>query len=212
MTKKGKFIVLEGGEGAGKSSQIAELKKEFGDSILTTREPGGSPFAEKIRSLILSPEAGETEAKTLFGLFWAARADHLNKTIIPALTAGRHVLCDRFDSSSYVYQIYGQEDPGLQELFFQVRDVYLGEYRPDLYIYLEIDPQIGLKRKVAQTEELSNHFDDRDLDFHWRIKKGFGEFFNSVSCQKVDANLPFEVVREELLQIVKLLIGDEDKN
>jgi dTMP kinase len=111
-TKKGKFIVLDSGEGAGKTLQLKRAEEFFGDKILVTREPGGSKYAEQIRELILhSIYASQADAKTLFALFWAARADHLDKTIRPALLAGKTVLTDRFDSSTYAYQIIAQGQP-----------------------------------------------------------------------------------------------------
>ena len=129
------FIVLEGGEGAGKSSQMESLKKDFGDNFVFTREPVGSLYAEEIRNLILkSPNASQADAKTLFALFWAARADHLKNTILPALDAGKHVICDRFDSSTFAYQIYGQEAHELEDFFWKMRDFYLQDIKPDVYI------------------------------------------------------------------------------
>lgn len=204
--KRGKFIVLEGCEGAGKSTQIEELEKKYGDKIITTREPGGSPFAEVIRSVILSSSAKEADSKTQFGLFWAARADHMRNTVIPALKAGKHVVCDRFDSSSYIYQIYGQEDPSLKDLFFKVREVYLGEYVPDVYIFLDVDPQEGLSRKNKQKGIVLNHFDQRDLSFHKRVREGLMEFFEIVSCKKIDANKSFKKVSNELVKVIDSVI------
>src|SRR5579864_4280814 len=108
VMEKGKFIVLEGGEGAGKSTQLRVIKEILGDDIVITREPGGSPYAEEIRNVILkSTNAGQADAKTHFALFWAARADHMKNTVLPALNAGKHVISDRFDSSTFAYQIYG---------------------------------------------------------------------------------------------------------
>lgn len=204
--KRGKFIVLEGCEGAGKSTQIEELKKVYGNKIITTREPGGSPFAEVIRSVILSSSAKDADAKTQFGLFWAARADHMRNTIIPALKEGKHVFCDRFDSSSYIYQIYGQEDSSLKDLFFSVRDVYLGEYIPDLYVFLDVDPKEGLLRKNKQKGIVLNHFDQRDLAFHKRVREGLIEFFEIVSCKRIDANKSFKKVTSELVQVIDSVI------
>ena len=166
---RGKFIVLDSGEGAGKTLQLDRAKKHFGDRILVTREPGGSKYAEQIRELILhSIYAEHADARTLFALFWAARADHLDKTIRPAIMAGQTVITDRFDSSTYAYQIVAQGATDLKELFWQMRDVYLQDLKPDLYVYLDVDPAIGLARKSGQGPEEINHFEARKLDFHQR--------------------------------------------
>lgn len=200
---KGKFIVLEGGEGAGKSSQLKKLKEKLGDSIVVTREPGGSPYAEEIREIILnSKNASQANGKTLFALFWAARADHLKNTIIPALESGKTVICDRFDSSTYAYQIFGQEMEELKANFFNFRDFFVGEYKPDLYIYLDVSTEVGLSRKSGQPEEV-NHFEERKIDFFNRMEKGFKEFFEKVPNIKINADPSFDEVAEELEKIVR---------
>lgn len=206
MAKRGKFIVLEGCEGAGKSSQLEKLKEVYGKKIVTTREPGGSPFAEIIRNVILSPDAKKADGKTQFGLFWAARADHMKNTIIPALNSGKHVICDRFDSSSYIYQIYGQEDSVLKDLFFHMRDVYLDGYKPDAYIFMDVEPKTGLKRKAGQKGVVLNHFDQRDLSFHKRVRNGLMEFFEQIPCEHIDANESFKKVHNQLVKKIDSIL------
>jgi dTMP kinase len=206
-SSKGKFIILEGSEGAGKSSQIKKLAEYFGDKVIITREPGGSPYAEEIRNVILKSEyASQADAKTHFALFWAARADHLKNTIIPALESGKTVLCDRFDSSTYAYQIYGQQATELKEQFFTFRDFFLGDMKPDLYIFMQVDIKTGLMRKGAQPEEI-NHFEQRSIDFFDRMNLGFQEFFSKVPNEIVDANPGFEIVTDELIKIIEIEMG-----
>lgn len=201
-TTKGKFIVLDGSEGAGKSSQLKALKEKFGEQVLVTREPGGTPYAEEIRRIILNSEnAGQADAKTHFALFWASRADHMRNKIIPALLAGQTVICDRFDSSTFAYQIFGQEAIELKDHFFTFRDFFLGEYKPDLYIYLDVDIKTGLSRKSAQPNEI-NHFEERKVEFYERMKRGFVEFFTKVPSTVVDANKDVDSVREDLIRII----------
>ncbi|NDE68433.1 dTMP kinase [bacterium] len=177
---KGKFIVIEGGDGAGKSTLIKRIRELYPDSALVcTREPGGSPFAEEIRRLSLeSPESKGASSKTQFGLVWAARHDHMTKLIVPALSAGKHVLCDRFDSSTYAYQICGQADPDLRELFWTIRDIYLGDHKPDLYVFLDIDLHESARRTAGRPGE--NHFDTAPLDFKGRVRAGYPEFFTEL--------------------------------
>lgn len=198
---KGKFIVIEGGEGSGKSTMVKIAKEHF-PNVLITREPGGSPFAEMIRTLILSDEAKDAHGETQFGLFWAARFDHVHNKVKPALEQGIHVLTDRFDSSSYAYQIYGQEAKHLKDLFLKMREVYLREHTPDLYIYFQVDPQEGLRR-VAERKGKANHFDTRTIDFHHRIHDGYLDFLSLVPHEIVDANKPMVEVQTDFLKILK---------
>ncbi len=193
--KKGLFLVVDSGEGAGKTTQIKRAQDHFGDLVMLTREPGGSPYAEEIRNLILkSPNADQADAKTLFALFWAARADHLKNTIVPALELGKVVICDRFDSSTFAYQIVAQGATELKEFFWQMRDFYLGGVRPDLYIYFDIDPKVGLVRKSRQGAEERNHFEDREITFHNSIKSGFKEFLSKVPHKVINAAWPVHEV------------------
>ncbi len=196
------FIVVDSGEGAGKTSQLKKAQEFFGDKLVLTREPGGSLYAEEIRNLILkSPNAGQADAKTLFALFWAARADHIKNTIIPALKEGKIVICDRFDSSTFAYQIVAQGARELQDFFWEVRDFYLGECKPDMYIYFDIDPKIGLARKSGQGTEI-NHFEDRKIEFHNSVRAGFKEFLLQVPNKVIDASQPIDKVWEDFKSII----------
>jgi dTMP kinase len=199
---KGKFIVIEGGEGSGKTTLVAMVRELF-PHVVVSREPGGAPFAEKIRSVILSPDAKEADANTQFGLFWAARADHMKNTVIPAITSGKIVLLDRFDSSSYAYQIHGQENKHLRKLFFEVRKIYLGKHVPHLYIFLDVKPEIGMQRRASQKGYDVNHFDERDVVFHTRIRKGYLEFLKYVPHKIIDAHQPLEKVKEDFKKIIE---------
>ncbi len=202
--KKGLFIVVDSGEGAGKTSQLNRAKEVFGNALVLTREPGGSPYAEEIRQLILkSPNASQADAKTLFALFWAARADHMKNTILPALEAGKIVISDRFDSSTFAYQIIAQGASELKDFFWQIRDFYLGDNKPDLYVYFDIDPVIGLARKNQQGGEELNHFEARKIDFHNRLREGFKEFITHVPHQVIDASQPIEKVWDDFKEVLE---------
>jgi len=202
--KKGLFIVVDSGEGAGKTTQLNRAKEFFGDSLVLTREPGGSPYAEEIRQLILnSPNAGQADAKTLFALFWASRADHLKNTILPAIMAGKTVITDRFDSSTFAYQIVAQGSRELESLFWQIRDAFLGDQKPDLYIYFDIDPVIGLARKNNQGGEELNHFEARQIDFHQRQRAGSKEFMTHVPHAEIDASQPIDKVWKDFKNILE---------
>lgn len=200
--KRGKFIVLEGGDGAGKTSQLKKLKEVYGEQLVTTREPGGSPFAEKIRNLAMSDDAKDADGKTFFALFWAARRDHMLNTVIPALQAGKHVICDRFDSSTYAYQIAAQGATDLEVLFWEMRKTYLEGVMPDAYIYLHVDTAVGLARKQQQTNETLNHLDTKEAHFYTVMREGFMTFFKKAETpyHVIDANQSFDFVQDALIE------------
>ncbi len=203
-SKKGTFIVIDGGDGSGTTTVSKEIVKAIGWGAVYTREPGGSPYAEKIRDLILSDDAKMTDAETQFALFWAARRDHIRKVIEPALAEGKVVICDRFDSSTYAYQIVAHGQNQLADLFWQVRDTFLGECVPDAYILLDVDPEVGIARAHSRGEKL-NHLDKKKLDFHKGVAKGLHEFItNKVDGGIViDASQSLESVIQETLNKVK---------
>jgi len=198
--------VIDGCEGAGKTAVLKWFAETpFGKKFLITHEPGGTEFADKIRALVLSKEAKEAGAETQFCLMWAARAEHLKKKIIPALAKGVNVISDRFDSSTFAYQIYGQEAKHLEKLFWLTREVFLRERKPDLYIFLDVEPEVGLER-VAGRKETKTHFDEQKLDFHKRVHVGFLEFLKHVPHKMIDANQPIESVKADFLKCVKMVL------
>jgi len=201
--KKGLFIVLDGGEGCGKSTLLEYLKSILpNDKNVFTREPGGSPYAEDIRSLMLThPLAKNADGNTHFGLVWAARADHLKNTVRPALLGGQNVISDRFDSSTWAYQIHGQKALHLKDLFMPIRKVFVGDTAPDLYIFLDVPPQVGMKR-VAGRKGDPNHFDDRKIDFHETIRQAYKDFPKEFPQIMIDTNKPLEDVKAELKKII----------
>ncbi|MDE1874662.1 MAG: dTMP kinase [Patescibacteria group bacterium] len=207
---KGIFIVIDGGEGAGKGTQIARLKEAYPEALFT-REPGGSEYAEEIRNIMLkSPLAKGASAETQFGLVWAARADHIRRKVMPALESGRHVISDRFDSSTFAYQLHGQGGLHLRDLFFAVRKQFLGDCMPDLYLFLEVDPEESIRRTKQRATLFgeSNHFDEREVTFHNRVREGYREFARLFpgNCRTVDANRSIEEVWKSIEDIIKPLL------
>ena len=200
---KGKFIVIEGGDGAGKSTQIENLRALFGDRFLLTREPGGTEYAEQIRSLALdNPLAKHADGKTLFMLMWGSRAEHMNHLIIPVLEEGKIIVSDRFDSSTFAYNICAQEQESLKEYFWQTREMILGSCVPDLYIYLDLAPEIGTARLSGRDDE-KNHFDERPMDFKHKVREGFLEFLQNVPHAIIDATQTREKMFEDILRVLK---------
>ena len=171
--KPGRFISFEGGEGAGKTTQaksIASALENRGLEVVMTREPGGTFGAEAIRELVISGDHARWSGMTELLLVYAARLDHVQKLIKPALERGAWVLCDRFIDSSMAYQGYAR---GLgRDKVNAVNDTALGDFKPDLTIVFDIDPILAQGRVKTRGEAL-NRFDTEGLDFHKSIRAAF---------------------------------------
>ena len=173
MAPAARFITLEGGEGAGKSTQarrLATALRGVGLDIIETREPGGSPGAEEIRRLLTAgePARGSPMAETL--LHFAARADHVRRTIRPALAAGRWVCCDRFADSTMAYQGYGH---GIDRDFIaRLAGAVLGDLRPDLTLIFDLPVEQGLARAAARSGH-EDRYEKMDRSFHEALRRGF---------------------------------------
>jgi dTMP kinase len=190
MAARGKFVTFEGGEGAGKSTQARKLEVALearGHSVVLTREPGGAPGAEEIRKLLVEgePERWTPLSETL--LFLAARADHVARTIEPALSRGQWVISDRFSDSTFVYQGIARK-LGI-ETVRHLQQVALGNFTPDLTLILDVAPDRGLARAAGRGLELfdeaaakdasaarrpeENRFERFHVEFHRRLRDGF---------------------------------------
>lgn len=170
---RGRFITFEGGEGAGKSTQIrrfAEFLSGRGIDALVTREPGGSPGAEAIRTLLVTGDNGRWDPLTETLLHFAARSDHVTRTIEPALEAGRWVVCDRFVDSTIAYQGYGQNVD--RTFIANLSHAILGDLRPDLTVLLDLPVDVGLAR-AAKRHGNETRYETMDRAFHERIRLGF---------------------------------------
>jgi dTMP kinase len=205
------FIAVEGGEGSGKSTLIRMLKEALGDAILTTREPGGSPYAELIRTAaIKNPLAKDAPPETTLCLMFAARFDNVANVIIPNLKNNIPVITDRFDASSYAYQVSSQSSL-LEDLFWSLRAKLM--VTPDLYIFVDVDPREGLRRAHGRNKALPtigqyDHFDDREAVFHENVRTGYVKFFekgkeHGVQHISIDANRPFDLVKKDFIFQVK---------
>jgi dTMP kinase len=202
--------VIEGGEGSGKSSVLMALKEELGDAIMTTREPGGSPYAEVIRDVTLkNPLAKGTPAETTLCLMFAARFDNTARAIVPALESGKPVIADRFDASSYTYQVWAQSAGALDKLFWHLRERLI--VKPDLYIFFDVEPKEGIRRARSRNQSLLqgkqyDHFDDREIEFHEKVREGYLQFFKKVPHIVIDANKPLEEVKRAFSKKIRELI------
>lgn len=170
-----RFITFEGGEGAGKSTQVDRLAARLrarGQEVVTTREPGGSPTAEKLRNIILSGQAKQFGAFAETTLFAAARLDHLKETIEPSLKRGAWVICDRFMDSTRAYQgALGNLDPGVMRA---LEFVVVGETVPGLTLLLDLPPEEGLKRAAKRSlGRRADRFESEDIDYHRALRRAF---------------------------------------
>jgi dTMP kinase len=169
----GRFITLEGGEGAGKSTQarlLADWIREQGLPVVTTREPGGAPGAEDIRSLLVTGEPGRWDPLSETLLHYAARREHMIRTVKPALAEGRWVVCDRFADSTVAYQGYGQ---GIgQDVIARIGKAVLGDFAPDLTIVLDVTPETR-RARVAGRPGNEDRYERMDEAFHGRVREGF---------------------------------------
>ncbi|AFX99505.1 thymidylate kinase [Candidatus Endolissoclinum faulkneri L2] len=209
----GCLITLEGGEGAGKSTQIAFLRDWLaarGISVICSREPGGSPGAEEIRSLLNLGELDKWDEITEAILINAARRDHVVRKIRPALMRGDWVVCDRFLDSTLVYQGAGSGIP--LDILRTLINMAVEGLRPDLTLILYIDPLIGLKR-IKRRKSKKTRFDRRDSAFHARVANGF---FNLAMteperCALIDATQSPKRVAMEISSVVSNLLKNKIK-
>ncbi|WP_173931777.1 dTMP kinase [Chelativorans sp. Marseille-P2723] len=211
--RRGVFITFEGGEGAGKTTQIRRLAGRLraeGHEVVETREPGGSPGGEAIRHVLLSGAAEKFGLAMEAILFAAARTDHIEQVIEPALSRGALVLCDRFVDSSRVYQgITGDLD---EEFMGVLEQVTVGEMMPDLTIILDIDPEEGLRRATERRGGGTvDRFEKEDLAVHRLRRQAFLDIAEREPerCIVISAHPPAEEVAEAVEEAVRALIAKE---
>ena len=206
--RKGRFITLEGGEGVGKSTQarlLARRLEEVGVESIVTREPGGSPRAEALRRVILSGAAAPFGPAAEAILFSAARIDHIDRTIAPALASGVWVICDRFADSTRAYQgAAGKLDPAL---IASLERVAVGEVRPHLTLVLDMPVEAGLARAAERREPSAtpDRFEAETLAFHETLRKAFLDIAAAERrrCVVIDADQPSEDVARAIWTAVR---------
>jgi dTMP kinase len=206
---RGKFITLEGGEGAGKSTQqrrLAGWLRDSGLEVVETREPGGSSGAEEIRRLLVTGAAGRWDPMTELLLIFAARRDHLRQTIEPALARGAWVVCDRFVDSTMAYQGYAQ---GLgREAVETVQLLVTGNLRPDLTLILDLPVELGLARARSRAGS-EDRYEKMDADFHAHLYDAFHDIAarEPARCLLVDATGDEAAVAARLQAAVSERLG-----
>ena len=199
---RGKFIALEGGEGAGKSTQarlLAAALQQRGVECVVTREPGGTPGAEAIRALLLGTEGEGWNARAEALLFAAARSDHVERLIQPAIDAGKWVICDRYVDSSRAYQGGGL---GLSDA--EVMDLHRigsGGLLPDVTLLIEVSPDVARQRAAARDVDGADRIGGRDEDFHAKVAAAFNRFADAEPARfaRIDGNDDAEAVHRAIM-------------
>jgi dTMP kinase len=200
----GRLITLEGGEGAGKSTNARVIKswlEQQGREVVLTREPGGSPLAEAIREVVLSDWTEGLPGVTEVLLMFAARAAHLHHTILPALTAGKDVVCDRFVDSSYAYQSAGKGFP--TDKVAQLEQMVMPGFQPTLTLIFDLDPAIGLERTQQRGQQ--NRFEAESLTYMQRVRNAFLARAQAEPGRYaiIDAARPLDAVQSDLIKILE---------
>lgn len=212
----GLFVTFEGGEGAGKSTQIRRLAdrlRRAGHDVLVTREPGGSPGAEAVRHVLLSGAAEEFGVRLEAMLFAAARNDHVEEVIRPALDTGAVVLCDRFIDSSRVYQgVTGNLETEFVEA---LQRVAIDGVEPDCTLILDLPAVVGLGRaRRRATESAPDRFEREEIETHEKRREAYLEIAEreSLRCHVVNAEQPEEAIADQVFAIVEPLIGKMNRS
>jgi dTMP kinase len=207
--EKGLFITLEGGEGAGKSTQMAyveERLKKAGKTVLVTREPGGTELSEAIRELLLDHRQTAMDADTELLLMFAARAQHIAELIRPALEAGQWVLCDRFTDATYAYQGGGRGIDGNRIAVLE--DWVQGELRPDLTLLLDLPIDVGMSR-AGERGEL-DRFEREQQDFFARVRQSYLDMAEQQPDRYriIDASQDIPLVQEQINAVLSPVLGE----
>lgn len=198
--RKGLFITIEGGDGAGKSTQIDNIRKYFdklGYECLITREPGGTQIGEKLREILLDPANKEMSKVTEMMIYAASRAQHVSETITPALQEGKIVICDRFIDSSIAYQSFGRD---LGEAVQKVNDFAIDGVMPDITFWMDINPIQGRERIGKREDPKLDRLEQEKMDFHFKVYEGYKSIsLNQPSrVKRIDATRTIEEIKDEI--------------
>lgn len=202
MESRGLFITVEGGEGVGKSTNMAFLEEQLvalGIDLLVTREPGGTALGEDIRELLLQPRAEAVAERAELLLIFAARAQHLAEVVLPALDAGRWVLCDRFTDATYAYQGGGRQLP--MALIRELEQLVQGDLRPDYTLLLDAPVEVGMGRARERAE--LDRFEQEQAEFFERVRSTYLQLAGEGSgrYRVIDAAQPLADVEQQLQEV-----------
>lgn len=205
----GYFISFEGTEGSGKTSIIKEVKHYYEQKnipLLITREPGGIRISEKIRDILLDKDHKEMDAKTEALLFAASRRQHLVEKIRPALEEGKLIICDRFVDSSLVYQGIAR-NIGIDSVY-QINQFAIEDTFPDLTIFIDVRPEVGLKRVFSTKSREVNRLDLESLNFHQMIYQGYLDLIKKFPdrIKRINGERPIDEVSTDVIQLIDQML------
>ncbi|MFT6286698.1 MAG: dTMP kinase [Alcanivorax sp.] len=208
MRGRGLFITVEGGEGVGKSTNMALLERhlrEHGVALVVTREPGGTPLAEDIRELLLTPREEQVSSLSELLMMFAARAQHIEAKIEPALAAGKWVLCDRFTDATYAYQSGGRGVDA--SLVRRLERLVQGELRPDYTLLLDAPVEVGMER--ARGRGKLDRFEQEELAFFERVRSTYLQLARESSgrYRLIDASQSLDIVETKMLEVCSELLS-----
>jgi dTMP kinase len=208
MRGRGLFITVEGGEGVGKSTNMALLERhlrEHGVALVVTREPGGTPLAEDIRELLLTPREEQVSSLSELLMMFAARAQHIEAKIEPALAAGKWVLCDRFTDATYAYQSGGRGVDA--SLVRRLESLVQGELRPDYTLLLDAPVEVGMERARGRGE--LDRFEQEELAFFERVRSTYLQLARESSgrYRLIDASQSLDIVETKMLEVCSELLS-----
>ena len=207
--QRGSFVVISGPDGSGKTTLINRIVEHY-PSLIRVREPGGTSVSEAIRSEILSEVAKDWSPMSQLIHFFGARANLLERVVRPALQKGQNVIADRFDESTFAYQVVAFDHRELGNVFWEIRERLIVEcgLEPNLYIYLDVPVEVGIKRRASEVTGLMNHLDKRSSDFHEKVAKGLREFFDRVPHKIVNGDQSPDAVLHACLELLRQFFGE----
>lgn len=212
---KGRFITFEGGEGTGKSTQLrllAEYLRSKGINAVTTKEPGGTPTGQELRRILVTGDKDKFDATAEALLYFADRHIHMTQKVWPEMEQGAWVLSDRFADSTVAYQYYGYNKRVSREDLDCLYKIAVGNFKPDLTVILDIDPEIGLARSFKKADGMDVkelRFEGRELAFHQRMRRGFLEIAEQEPqrCVVLNADKSIEALHEEIIKVIAERFG-----
>ena len=211
----GKFITLEGGEGCGKSTQIkllSEYLRRKNIDVVLTKEPGSTEEGKILRQLLVTGDKDKFDAISECLLYYADRRCNLNKVVWPALKEGKWVISDRYADSTEAYQYYGYDKRVDFQTLQSLYKIVAGDFKPDLTLILDIDPETGMRRSYAKAETMEVkelRFESRQMEFHHNLRRGFLEIAKREPqrCAVIDADADIETVHKRIIEIVEKRLG-----
>lgn len=215
VSSKGYFITFEGGEGTGKSTQLkllSEYLRQKGIKNIQTKEPGGTEIGLELRRLLVTGDKDKFDAVTECLLYYADRRIHLTSKVLPAIASGDWVLSDRFADSTVAYQYYGYARKVPLETLNGLYQIAVGDFKPDLTLIFDLDPEIGLSRSFKKAQGMAvkeTRHESRGLEFHSNLRQGYLEIArnNPDRCVVIDADKSIEDLHQEVVKIIEDRFG-----